>query len=503
MRSDEKVQTHGLEHLISDKNLDPTLKPYVEVYLHAEAQYHEKFQAWFDSKPGDSTRILLKQAQVQAVTPGEESFVWKGRAEVLEKRVQLLDRVVREGFTALYDAYNTKVGEESNALRGRLSQIDPSLVGESRWGNSSWKIVRLFTWMGNAYSGWKKGDEAADLKRKYQALQNYANVPMPTTADGVSRWMTERPRVEELLSAERKQSLQESRESYVQEVAPHLKHETFEAVIVGTDGEISPEQELRMLYQSLKVKNPDLRHIEGEQIEYIDRARMLRVKGEGFEVTVGAPAEALARRSIATTLMKNDELGEVSSVLRDKIIPPNVVGFVEWSGSSKREILYAQHQIGTFENVGEKGDRDLLKSKIVASDRIVYETTPEGEVKFNEGDLRFGCYVLDYGKALKKASRVVKAVALPVLQSSYPNGTKVTLNLTSMSVGLVENKEKKKISTKGSLNYSLNEENQIELADGEEFNATLTKLAKNNEIGHYKGLPKLRANFEGISWKTI
>lgn len=501
--SDDKVQVSDLERLGSAQNLNPKLQLYVQTYLEAEAKYQEKFQTWFDSNPNVSSRILLKQAREQVEAGGEELFVWKGRAEILEKRVQQLDQVVRDGFTELYDTYHSAVENESSALHGRLSQIDPNLVGESRWGNSSWKVVRLFTWIGNTYSAWKNSKEATNLTRKYQSLKDEVSTPKPMVENDVKSWMDRSATVESLLPEETKQTLEESKKRYLDDIKPHLKHETLEAVVAGRDGEISKEQELRMLYQSLKAKNPGLRDKQGEAIEFNDRESALYVTGVGYTVIVGTPAEGSAKSTLSRTLMGGDLEGEVTSLLKDKIIPPNVVGYVRWKDSSKREILYAQPQVATFESVGEKGDKDLLKSKIVASDRIVFETTDEGEVKFEAGALRFGCYVSDYDKALKKAPGLVKTIALPILKRSYPNGTKVTLNLTSMSVALVENAEKNKTSRKASMDYSLNEKNKVELEHGDEFNQTLLGLARSNPIGHYKGLPKLRSNFEGITWKTL
>lgn len=496
-RSDEKVHSSDIRELSKRDDLSPSLREACDRYVAAEARYEEQFDSWFAEQENVTTRVLLKQAQDEVASPGEEAFVWRGRLEILEKRVEQLDRVVQEGFTALYDAYKPSLQDEISVLRDRLTALDPALVEKSRWGDSSWKIVKLFTWIGNAYSGWQNREEADELKRRYTALQSEAAAPKPVNEEQVRQWLDARPGVESLLSSGRKANLEGLRTRYLADVQPHLKHESLESVVSGTDANLSKEQELRMLYQSLKAKNPALKDKENERIEYNENMQTLYVTGAGEEymVVIGNEAQTSARSSILRTLMENDPEGAISTLLRDKIIPPNIVGYVRWKDSSKRELLYARPQVATFHNVGDEGDKDLERSKIIAGDRLVLETTQDGRVKFEEGAIRLGVFVSDYDKALEKAPGLVRAAALPILQRSYPNGTKVTLNLTEMSVG-VENGERK-----AEMDYSLNEEKKVHLEHGDEFNATLTRLAKNNDIGHYKSLQELRANFSEIQWE--
>jgi len=484
---------------IDDLGLDDSLVGNIKLqlvpYNEAKENYQKQFDRWFEND-NSSTRVLCKQAQLEATAPGEQQLLWQGRAEILEKRVEQLDKVVKAGFETLFDAYHTEVEKESTSLHDHLVQLDPAAVGESRWGNSGWKVVQLFTWIGNAVSGWQNRGEIEPLKNKYELLEKEKSTSAPSREADVTSWIRTRSEVEKLLPKDVRERLQEQNSTYTAQASGHLRHESLEAVVAGTDK--SDEERLKDLYQALKEKHPGLKGKEGESFNYDLRTRSLYITGDDFQVLIGGGADKFARDEMLPALNKNDsELTGISNNLRYRVIPPNIIGHIKWTGTNKREALYESPQIATFTHVGSVGSQDLLDSKIAVSDRLVYELDKEAyEVRITSG-IRFGCFASEFGGLLKEAPVWLQAIALPILNTLYSSGAQLTLNLTGLEVQVDNGVQK------GVLSYTLNETDEIPLERGDVLGDRLKELARDNPPSQWLRADQLNANFEGIKWETV
>lgn len=84
------------------------------------------------------------------------------------------------------------------SLKKRLIEIDPGLVGESRWGTSGFNI---FTWFANVFSGWWNSATAAPLQRDWEILHAVTREtpPTPELVETLKRYDTSRDYEKEYL----------------------------------------------------------------------------------------------------------------------------------------------------------------------------------------------------------------------------------------------------------------------------------------------------------------
>lgn len=111
---------------------------------------------WRTTQP---TTIRKLCVTVQQNLKNTDSFVWEGRAKALK---------IPEN---LFKARVSALSHQIQSLKGRMQAIDPALIGESRWGSSSCKIVKLCNWFANFFSRLTTSSHVInDLVSNYKAL---------------------------------------------------------------------------------------------------------------------------------------------------------------------------------------------------------------------------------------------------------------------------------------------------------------------------------------------
>lgn len=190
-----EVHSLDIKALSENPEIQLLLKSKMEAYQHAVDLHATFVKSWGETQTG-TIRTLYEKTLPKREE--EEGFIWEGRAAVLKHRVDQLDAFIKKGFLNLYTDYQQRIRETSDDLKGRVRRIDPGLIGESRLGNSTWKLCQFFTWIFNHLSRWKNGVSTyGPLMHQYHLLQSETTKKMPTKTAEIDLWMKGKPQIEE------------------------------------------------------------------------------------------------------------------------------------------------------------------------------------------------------------------------------------------------------------------------------------------------------------------
>ena len=233
------LDVHSLDiQALSEKpEIQLLLKNKIEAYQHAADLHGTLVKHWGQTQTG-TIRTLYEEALQKTETA--DGFVWEGRAVGLKQRIDQLDLFIKEGFLNLYTDYQQRIQEASDDLKKRIRHIDPGLIGESRLGNSTWKVCQFFTWIFHHISRWISGVRTyGPLVHQYQLLKSETVKKTPTTVEERDLWMKGHPEIEETFT--NKESFYTLKQNYLQKTELLLTRLGGEGV--GTTHTISQDVE--------------------------------------------------------------------------------------------------------------------------------------------------------------------------------------------------------------------------------------------------------------------
>lgn len=230
------------------------LEQKIAQYQKALTHHQEVVDHW-KLQQGASLHVLYEDAVDKQAGPCD-NFLWEGRARALNRLIDRQNQLLQQEISNLYTDYQADLKKATTSLAGRLRKIDPSLVGESSYGNSSWKIVRLFTWLKHVISKKWHGEKSYEpLANQYRVLTTKLNTPIPQTSQDIEQWMDDLNQLEKVSVSSEFTSL---KTHYQNQLATITTSHTAAHKTDRNDPPIPTPQVLKILQAYLVLQGQDL-----------------------------------------------------------------------------------------------------------------------------------------------------------------------------------------------------------------------------------------------------
>jgi len=247
----------------------------------------------------------------------------------------------------------------------------------------------------------------------------------------------------------------------------------------------------------LNQENLNLQEIAkqyGGEVEVIN-SRGFVINTPDRKIYFGECANNMISSNFSMALDQGDE--EISQFVRNVFLPQNVECFVQYTDSSKCEIVLHSDQKGEIDPTAETEWKDIKAAQFLAKKTITLNVNQETKEIIFEGDaLRIGLIVQDAKYLLKDKSCFERLAAKALQKTLGIDKVALTLNLKQFF--------READSGKLGVSFTLNETNKITIDESlepkrEALKAVISKAISYTAYTH----SDLQRSFGALRWENV